>query len=646
LNNDFNESLPKISILMSVYNTRPDWLQESINSILNQTYKNFELIIVNDGSDNKETNQMLLNYFNQYSIIKLVTLDKNIGLAAALNVGLKNCQYDLIFRFDSDDILYRDSLEKQIKYFVNLEKKEGESNVLILGCQLRAIKADTKEKIYTTAHPDFISNDNFLNLKKPSWFLNHGGVLIKKRVFLDKNIKGYNEEIGRAQDWDLWIRLLHQNYKIYNSNYVLYDFRIDNSAEKKEKNKNQNENKKDLDQFDLIKNLVKANKLHKKNFSSIPNTTIVTACFDLKNYYPEKSRNFARSIQEMVNENGEFLLEKLCYMTIFCDEFTYPEIFKVRNEKHQLGHLTKYHIIKFEDIWACRWKNKVIENTEKYWPTKTDRTEWPHHLINCNKFDFMLQSINNNFFETDYFVWCDFNIKKIFNDIRIKEKYDKKYSMEQRNLMFLNILKNLPDKFHVNIMGVVDKKYLNINLIKEYYQKYQWYVTGGFFSLKIKKENIEILNKLKERFVETTELGYGHGDEMLYFNILHENPDLFEKTYGDYSELIYNFHYPVDNHQYILNKIVKTNFNFHYYKECYEACEKCLKPFLQNEIDINYEYFLNFLFYKYASSFYCKRDEALQNALTLLFYVDEIPQLKIEFDKSKEFYMKQIAYVI
>lgn len=643
--NDFDVIVPGVSVLMTVYNTKAEWLKEAIDSILQQTYKNFELVVVNDGSINEETNKALIDYASRNSIINLITFEKNLGRVTALNEGLKKCKNDLIFIFDSDDIAYENAIEKQIEFFLKLESNPN-NKIGSVGCKFQYFDAFSYEKLGFNVHNKpiiSISDFLFFNDNKPINLIANPCAVYRKSLILSDKINGYSDE--NPEDFFLWTKLIENGYNLYNNQDCLFLYRCHNKE-------SLSYTIKDCHRQSMInktKSISKKFVYDEKNSSNnlIADSTIVTACFDLKNYYPEESKLAVRTIYEMVNLNGEFLLEKIAYLTIFCDEFTYPEIFKLRNEKYQLGHLTKYIVMKFEDIWAYQWKDKVIKNREKYWPTRTTMTEWPYHLINCNKPDFLLQAIENNFFNTTNFIWCDFNIKKIFNDGRVKEKYDQKYSAYHRNLIFLNILKNIPEKFHVHIIGAVDKKYLNTDLYKDYYQKIHWSVAGGFYTLKNKNENIQILNKLKEKFIETTELGYGHGDEMLFLDVLNLESDKFEKTYGDYSELFYNFNYPVENQQYILNTIIKKYLDMRYYKECYEACEKCLMSFNKSDlVEINYNIFLHLLFYKYISSFYYKREEALDNAKKILYYAENIPDFRKEFDKNKNFYLQQFSYVL
>ena len=633
---------------MTVYNTKVEWLKEAIDSILQQTYKNFELVIVNDGSINEETNKTLIDYALQNSIINLITFTNNIGRPYALNEGLKNCQNDLIFIFDSDDIAYENAIQSQVDFFLNLEKNP-DNKIGAVGCQLISFDATTYEKKSNELKSKSIKaiiNKN--DLLKSDDRIAHACCMFRKSIILSE-LGGYpTAENEQPEDFFLFMNLLEKDYNLYNNPDVLFLYRRHNiGLGSKLNNKNYENMRKKV--YSIIKDLeISKNKIENLNLKShlISDATIVSACFYLKDYYPEKSQLFARNVSEMVNENGEFLLEKLCYMTIFCDNHTYPEIFKIRNEKYNLGKFTKYYVMNFEDIWTYQWKDKVIENREKHWPTRDTRAEWPSHLITCNKADFILTAINENFFNTSNFVWCDFNIKKIFNDQRVKEYYDKKYSLKERDTIFLNILSNIPKKFHVQIINVIDKKYLLNQNKLEFYNHYRYKIAGTLFSLSNIPDNIKILEELKQNFINMVELGFGHGEEMLFYDVYYKNFNNFERSYGDYSEVIYNFCYPTENLNYVLNSIVKNYLNLKYYEECLEACEKVLYSFYNKKIEMNWNLFLNFLFYKYVSSFYCDKDLSIKTALEILYYVDNVQDFKIEFNKSREFYLQQLSFVL
>ena len=104
------------SVLMSVYDKEePRYLKESLESIFCQTLQPTELILVEDGPLSKQLIEVISSFKKKLNIIS-VSLNKNRGLAVALNEGLKKCSFDLVIRMDSDDICFEDRFEKQIKF--------------------------------------------------------------------------------------------------------------------------------------------------------------------------------------------------------------------------------------------------------------------------------------------------------------------------------------------------------------------------------------------------------------------------------------------------------------------------------------------------------------------------------------------------
>ncbi|QFJ55859.1 glycosyltransferase family 2 protein [Pseudobutyrivibrio xylanivorans] len=109
-----------ISVIMSVFNEKIDWIKQSVQSILNQTYANLEFIIV---IDNPNVDKSVLLYLNGLphidSRVKILMNEKNVGLAISLNRALAVATGELIARMDADDISEIDRLEKEIKYLMN-----------------------------------------------------------------------------------------------------------------------------------------------------------------------------------------------------------------------------------------------------------------------------------------------------------------------------------------------------------------------------------------------------------------------------------------------------------------------------------------------------------------------------------------------
>ena len=103
---------PRVSVFMPVYNAGKD-LAEAIQSILDQTYRDFEFVIVNDGSTDTSL-QTLQQYTDPR--IRLINNDGNKGLIASLNIGLETCQGEYIVRMDQDDISLPQRIEKQVQF--------------------------------------------------------------------------------------------------------------------------------------------------------------------------------------------------------------------------------------------------------------------------------------------------------------------------------------------------------------------------------------------------------------------------------------------------------------------------------------------------------------------------------------------------
>lgn len=121
-------------------------------------------------------------------------------------------------------------------------------------------------------------------------------------------------------------------------------------------------------------------------------------------------------------------------------------------------------------------------------------------------------------------------------------------------LLLPTILSEISDKFHLQVLNVADKKYKQPGHKREYYSRYQWVVCGSFFTCGVEVGQ-RVLGRLKELFVATTDAGYGHGDEMLYLEILDEFARDIHKGYGDYQQILHNFLRPTRNIGYVYHQI-------------------------------------------------------------------------------------------
>lgn len=206
---EFNSKL--ISVIMSVYNDA-SFLNDAIDSILNQTYNNFEFIIVNDCSTDNS-----LSIINSYTDnrIKILNNESQLGLSKSLNKAIKIAQGDYIARMDADDYSYNTRFEKQIQFFTNNPTIE----VLGTWCKLIDANGYLIESEYRT-------EANFDLIKIRAFF---GSPMIHPSVMFSSNIIHkylYNEEYLRSQDYELWTRLISDGIKMSNLQEFLLNYRI------------------------------------------------------------------------------------------------------------------------------------------------------------------------------------------------------------------------------------------------------------------------------------------------------------------------------------------------------------------------------------------------------------------------------------
>ena len=193
--------MPKISVLMSVYKEPIEWLQESIDSILNQTFKDFEFIIILDNPNYNEAIQVVKDYANKDNRIVLLFNEQNMGLTKSLNKGLEIAQGEYIARMDADDISMPDRFQKQVKFMDN------HPAVGVCGGWIKLFGDREGVQIYPRENSNMC-----LFLDSP---FAHPIVMIRYKVLLDNAIC-YNENCITSQDYNLWVDLFSVGVKFYN----------------------------------------------------------------------------------------------------------------------------------------------------------------------------------------------------------------------------------------------------------------------------------------------------------------------------------------------------------------------------------------------------------------------------------------------
>ena len=159
----------------------------------------------------------------------------------------------------------------------------------------------------------------------------------------------------------------------------------------------------------------------------IPDCTIVTSCFNFTGIH-----DGSRSLEECVI-NMKTLLEIPCYIVIYTDKICYDAIKKLRDD-FELSILTHY-IIKedISEIESYMYNDLVKENRRKYHPTKDARTCSESHLLCCNKFQFVLNIMRENPFNTKKFGWIDSNLRN--NCEKICMNYEKNMLLKIMNII-------------------------------------------------------------------------------------------------------------------------------------------------------------------------------------------------------------------
>lgn len=206
--------MPKISVLMNTYKEDVQLIQESIESILNQTYKEFEFIIILDNVDNEEHKKIIKEYEQKDSRIVFKVNSLNPGRVGALNYGLSLCQGDFIAIMDADDISYPNRLELQLDYMNN-------HDIDLIGGAVQVID-ENGEKMYGIGKiPE--TSDKINKLSKYSNCVAHPTWLGKREVF-EKN-QGYRD-IKTCEDYDFELRAMLNGFKLGNLNQVVLEYRM------------------------------------------------------------------------------------------------------------------------------------------------------------------------------------------------------------------------------------------------------------------------------------------------------------------------------------------------------------------------------------------------------------------------------------
>lgn len=208
--------MEKYTVLMSVYyKDNPKWLEESINSMINQTIKPDEILLLQDGPLTKELEDKIKK-IKKNKMIRVIPFEKNRGLGPVLEDGVKLAKNNLIARMDSDDISEKNRCELQLKKFAENE------NLAIVGGAVSEFLDDDINNIVSMKNMPEKNKDIHKYAHKRNPFA-HPTVMFKKDKVLEA---GNYKKCDFFEDYDLWSRMIEKKFECYNIQKKLVNMRV------------------------------------------------------------------------------------------------------------------------------------------------------------------------------------------------------------------------------------------------------------------------------------------------------------------------------------------------------------------------------------------------------------------------------------
>lgn len=205
----------KFSVLMSVYaKDRPEWVRQALQSVLANTVKPAEVVIMVDGPVGTEL-QTVLDEAAKNPLVRVISHPVNIGRGAALAIAVPQCTQELIALMDADDVCRADRFEKQLAAFV------ANPDLAVCGGQIQEVDAESFTPLSRRSVP--LSNEEIRQYLKTRMPFNNVSVMFKKAAVLDSgNFKAF----GLVEDYYMWARVIAKGYQAQNLADVLVDVRV------------------------------------------------------------------------------------------------------------------------------------------------------------------------------------------------------------------------------------------------------------------------------------------------------------------------------------------------------------------------------------------------------------------------------------
>lgn len=286
------------------------------------------------------------------------------------------------------------------------------------------------------------------------------------------------------------------------------------------------------------------------------NVTFVTCCYSFADESDIATLNFILSGSETLKIKHPFVIFTGC-------EKMASVIYTIR-KSYNLENITKICVIQFENLYLFKYKGIIDFNRKNYWPTKDERCNTKIHIILLSKFNFLLDAINKNYYDTSHIAWIDYNL--------LSKKPNNSNNYTNSNIFALidTIAMNPKNKFSITILNYWEKS--QYDDLKKFYESYKYICGGGFYTFPI-----DIGKKIIQQCINyseyVTNLGFGHGEEHIFGHIIDIYENDFNLSIGDYQDLIHNYYHVTTNYNYC-NKILNSYINHTRYNKIKKNLKK------------------------------------------------------------------------
>lgn len=203
------------SVLLSIYKKeQPDYLEEALNSIFNQTVKSDDIVLIEDGQLTRELENVIKKFERIHPELHVIRYKQNRGLGYALNDGLKYCSHELVARADTDDINHTNRFARQLAFMV------GHPEIDVVSAWIDEFTTSPKEVISTRKLPE--NSNAIFSYGKRRCPINHPVVMYRKTAV--ESVGGYQTDLF-PEDYFLWMKMLKAGCKFYNIQESLLSFR-------------------------------------------------------------------------------------------------------------------------------------------------------------------------------------------------------------------------------------------------------------------------------------------------------------------------------------------------------------------------------------------------------------------------------------